>query len=142
MFRDYTYIVTGCTGHVGNVLTKKLLAEGCRVVGFARSPKKAAVVFQDKAPEFVYGDITDPNDIERLFVGEGPFAVIHTAAKVSIGEDARSELKKVTVQGTQKPGRCLSAPSRQKVFAHLFDGGDPSRAYPARRPEQLCARAL
>ena len=101
MFRDYTYIVTGCTGHVGNVLTKKLLAEGCRVVGFARSPKKAAVVFQDKAPEFVYGDITDPNDIERLFVGEGPFAVIHTAAKVSIGEDARSELKKVTVQGTQ-----------------------------------------
>ena len=41
MFRDYTYIVTGCTGHVGNVLTKKLLAEGCRVVGFARSPKKS-----------------------------------------------------------------------------------------------------
>ena len=90
MFQDYTYIVTGCTGYVGNVLTKKLLAEGCRVVGFARSFKKAAVVFKEKAPEIVYGDITDPNDIEKLFVGEGPFAVIHTAAKVSIGEDARS----------------------------------------------------
>ena len=118
MFRDYTYIVTGCTGHVGNVLTKKLLAEGCRVVGFARSPKKAAVVFQDKAPEFVYGDITDPNDIERLFVGEGPFAVIHTAAKVSIGEDARSELEKVTVQGTQNlVDACLHHPV--KKFLHI-----------------------
>ena len=118
MFQDYTYIVTGCTGYVGNVLTKKLLAEGCRVVGFARSPKKAAVVFKENAPEFVYGDITDPNDIEKLFVGEGPFAVIHTAAKVSIGEDARSELEKVTVQGTQNlVDACLRHPV--KKFLHI-----------------------
>ena len=118
MFQDYTYIVTGCTGYVGNVLTKKLLAEGCRVVGFARSPKKAAVVFKEKAPEIVYGDITDPNDIEKLFVGEGPFAVIHTAAKVSIGEDARSELEKVTVQGTQNlVDACLRHPV--KKFLHI-----------------------
>ena len=77
-----TYIVTGCTGYVGNVLTKKLMAEGCRVVGFARSPEKVKRVFGDNAPEIVYGDISNAADVEKLFEGEGPFAVIHTAAKV------------------------------------------------------------
>ena len=55
MNRDITYIVTGCTGYVGNVLTKKLIAEGCRVVGFARSREKFERVFEDRAPEAVYG---------------------------------------------------------------------------------------
>ena len=58
MNRDITYIVTGCTGYVGNVLTKKLIAEGCRVVGFARSREKFERVFEDRAPEIVYGDIS------------------------------------------------------------------------------------
>ena len=34
-----TYIVTGCTGFVGNVLTKKLQREGARVIGLARSER-------------------------------------------------------------------------------------------------------
>lgn len=101
MNKDITYIVTGCTGYVGNVLTKKLLAEGCRVVGLARSREKAARVFYDVAPEIVYGDITNRADVESLFGGDGPFIVIHTVAKVTIGEGSAKELYDVTVKGTQ-----------------------------------------
>ncbi len=101
MDKNMTYIVTGCTGYVGNVLTKKLLAEGCRVIGLARSPKKAAAVYADGAPELVFGDIADSRDVNKLFDGDGPFCVIHTAAKVTIGEASAQELYGVTVRGTQ-----------------------------------------
>ena len=45
MRSDLTYIVTGCTGYVGNVITKKLLDEGCNVVGLARDEEKVKRVF-------------------------------------------------------------------------------------------------
>ncbi len=96
-----TYIVTGCTGYVGNVLTKKLLAEGCRVRGLARSREKAARIFGDNAPALVFGDIADDAALDALFAGEGPFIVIHTIAKVTIGEGSRKELYDVTVEGTR-----------------------------------------
>lgn len=101
MDKSTTYIVTGCTGYVGNVFTKKLLAEGCRVVGFARNPKKAETVFAGGAPELVFGDIANRQDVEKLFAGSGPFAVVHTVAKVTIGEGSTQELYGVTVRGTQ-----------------------------------------
>ena len=62
MDRGVTYIVTGCTGYVGNVLTKKLLAENCRVIGFARSHQKAEQVFKEQKPAFVFGDIANRAD--------------------------------------------------------------------------------
>lgn len=111
-----TYIVTGCTGYVGNVLTKKLMAEGCRVVGFARSPEKVKRVFGDNAPEIVYGDISNAADVEKLFECEGPFAVIHTAAKVSIGEDSEKELHAVTVEGTRNVVESCCRHSAKKLL--------------------------
>ncbi|MBQ4268852.1 MAG: NAD-dependent epimerase/dehydratase family protein [Clostridia bacterium] len=101
MKKDVTYIVTGCTGYVGNVITKKLLDEGCSVVGLARNKEKFERVFGDKKPEVVYGDIRKESDLEKLFVGGGAFVVFHTVAYVSIGEGDKKELYDVTVGGTE-----------------------------------------
>lgn len=98
---DLTYIVTGCTGYVGNVITKKLLDLGCNVIGLARSEKKVEIVFKDQKPTIVYGDIRNKEDLEKLFIGEGPFVVFHTVAYVSIGEGDKQELYDVTVGGTK-----------------------------------------
>lgn len=102
MYKDSVYIVTGCTGYVGNVLTKKLLDDGCRVIGFARNEQKFNKVFKDKKPQAVFGDVSNQEDVERLFAcaGEGA-VVIHTVAKVTIGEGTEKELYDVTVTGTK-----------------------------------------
>lgn len=100
MNRDLTYIVTGCTGYVGNVLTKKLLDLGCNVVGLARSEEKFNRVFTDKRPKVVYGDIRDKEALRPLFDSESEKVVIHTVAYVSIGEGDKKELYDVTVGGT------------------------------------------
>jgi len=101
MNKNYTYIVTGCTGYVGNVFTKKLLDEGCHVIGLARSEEKFNRVFNDKRPEVVYGDIRCKDDLRKLFIGDEPKVVIHTVAYVSIGEGDKNELFDVTVNGTK-----------------------------------------
>lgn len=111
-----TYIVTGCTGYVGNVLTKKLLKEGCNVRGFARSRAKFERVFKDEAPQAVFGDISNKSDVDGLFEGDGPFYVIHTVAKVSIGEDSAAELEKVTVEGTKNVAECCIEHGAKKLL--------------------------
>ena len=101
MDKQATYIVTGCTGYVGNVLTKRLLELGCRVVGLARSEEKFARVFSGQKPDVVYGDLRNEASLRPLFAGEGKKIVIHTAAYVSIGEGNGQELLDVTVGGTE-----------------------------------------
>ena len=101
MDANITYIVTGCTGYVGNVLTKKLMQEGCKVVGLARSREKARRVFGGNAPELIFGDVRSESDVDALFRGEGPFVVVHTAAYISIGEGDAAEMFAVNVGGTK-----------------------------------------
>ena len=133
------YIVTGCTGYVGNVLTKKLLAEGCRVRGLARSREKAARIFGDSAPELVFGDISDSAALDALFAGEGPFVVIHTIAKVTIGEGSKKELHAVTVDGTRaivemcvERGAKLLQVSSTEALGGVFDENVTYHPDPAR----------
>ena len=102
MYKENTYIVTGCTGFVGNVLTKKLMSDNVNVIGFARSEKKVKQVFGDNAPKIVYGDISNKQDVEKLFeMANENTVVIHTVAKVSIGECSNDVMMKVTVEGTK-----------------------------------------
>ncbi len=117
MYRDSVYIVTGCTGYVGNVLTKKLLDDGCRVIGFARSEEKWERVFKDKKPQAVFGDISKQEDVERLFscAPEGA-VVLHTVAKVTIGEGTQKELYDVTVTGTRLVVQACLAHKAKKLL--------------------------
>ena len=76
MEQNYTYIVTGCTGYVGNVITKKLMESGHKVIGLARSKEKVKKVFKDNPPSsIIYGDIRNKDDLDKLFIGKGPFIV-------------------------------------------------------------------
>lgn len=58
-------------------------------------------MFGNNAPQIVYGDIRNKDDIKKLFIGERPFVVIHTVAYVSIGEGDAKEMHDVTVNGTK-----------------------------------------
>ena len=112
------YIVTGCTGYVGNVFTKKLMSEGRRVIGLARSEEKVRRVFGENPPEVVYGDIRNPDDLEKLFPEDAEYVVIHTVAYVTIGEGSEKDLFEITVGGTENMVRA-ALNHRAAKFLHI-----------------------
>ncbi len=102
MVTDYNYIITGATGFVGSVFAKRLISLGCKVTGFIRNEQKAKLVFKNLPIDLVVGDISSSDDVARLFKkADDKTVVIHTVAKVSIGEAKISELMSITVGGTK-----------------------------------------
>ena len=89
-------IVTGATGHIGNVLVRELLAEGAVV-------RVLVLPDADKRPlaglnvEIVYGDVTDLVSLKSAFAGAE--SVFHLAGIVTIMPGMASVLERVNVGG-------------------------------------------
>jgi nucleoside-diphosphate-sugar epimerase len=77
-------LVVGGAGYVGNVLVRRLLAEGHRVRVLDRllfdHGSALAGIFEDPGFEFIRGDLRDPGDLERSL--EGVTDVVLLAALV------------------------------------------------------------
>jgi dihydroflavonol-4-reductase len=84
-------VVTGATGHIGNVLVRELIANG-------QSVRALVLPDDDRRPllglnnEIVYGDVTDLPSLESAFSGAD--TVLHLAGIVTI----MSSMKKVLEQ--------------------------------------------
>jgi dihydroflavonol-4-reductase len=89
-------IITGATGHIGNVLVRELLAEGAVV-------RVLVLPHDDKRPlaglnvEIVYGDVTDLVSLKSAFAGAE--FVFHLAGIVTIMPGMASALERVNVGG-------------------------------------------
>ena len=89
-------IVTGATGHIGNVLVRELLARGVVV-------RALVLPDDDKRPlagldiETVHGDVTDPVSLKAAFAGAE--LVFHLAGIVTIMPGMASVLARVNVGG-------------------------------------------
>jgi len=89
-------IVTGATGHIGNVLVRELLAAGTVV-------RVLVLPDDDKRPlaglnvEIVYGDVTDLVSLKSAFAGAE--FVLHLAGIVTIMPGMASVLERVNVGG-------------------------------------------
>ncbi|MGN0814120.1 MAG: NAD-dependent epimerase/dehydratase family protein [Candidatus Coproplasma sp.] len=118
MEKNCIYVVTGCTGYVGNVLTKRLMQDNLRVIGLARSSEKVKRVYGDNPPEIVYGDVRNPEDVEKLFNEDAEYVVIHTVAYVTIGEGSKQDLFDITVGGTRNVVE-EALKHRVKKFLHI-----------------------
>jgi dihydroflavonol-4-reductase len=92
------WLVTGATGHIGNVLVRKLIERGEKV---------RALIWrgEDTAPlhgldvEFVEGDVLDPSSLFEAF--RGVKGVFHLAGVISIMPGAQPIIRDVNVQGTK-----------------------------------------
>jgi len=89
-------IVTGATGHIGNVLVRELLAEGA-VVRVLVLPDDDERPLAGLNVEIVYGDITDPVSLKSAFAGAE--LVFHLAGIVTIMPSMASVLERVNVGG-------------------------------------------
>lgn len=90
-------IVTGATGHIGNVLVRELVAKGIAVRALVL-PDERPVSISTLPIEMVRGDVTDYASLQKAF--EGVMCVYHLAGIVTIGSGKRKILQKVNVEGT------------------------------------------
>jgi nucleoside-diphosphate-sugar epimerase len=92
-------MITGGTGFIGYHTVLALLEGGHEVSLLVRSEEKLRKIYQDRAPRFVCGDVTDQEKVMQAL--EGCDGVIHTAAMVSIDKKDAERVYDTNVGGTK-----------------------------------------
>jgi len=91
-------LVTGATGHIGNVLVRKLLERGEKVRVLIL-PGESRVPLAGLNIETVEGDVLDTSSLFNAF--KGVRGVFHLAGIISIMPGANPVVHKVNVEGTR-----------------------------------------
>lgn len=91
-------LVTGATGHIGNVLVRQLLAMGERVRALVL-PDEDKTPIQDLDIEIIEGDVLDYPSLLKAF--HGIDTIFHLAGMISILPDKDQFLHSVNVAGTR-----------------------------------------
>jgi len=92
-----TTLVTGATGHIGNVLVRKLINKGEKVRALIL-PGEDTSSLQGVAVEKVEGDVLDLSSLWKSF--QGIRGVFHLAGVITIMPGENSLVRKVNVEGT------------------------------------------
>lgn len=114
-------VVTGATGHIGNVLVRKLLADG-KEVKVVVAPGDDLKPIEDLDVELVYADVRDPGSLLSAF--DGAEYVYHLAGIISIGSSKSKLLWGVNVDGTKNViDACIRAGVKRLLYVssiHAF----------------------
>ena len=89
-------LVTGATGHVGNVLIKELKKQGFEVYGLVM-PFDRIDYIKDNC-KILYGNVLDLEGLKYLF--QDMNFIIHTAGLIDIGSGNKKQLFNVNINGT------------------------------------------
>lgn len=123
-------LVTGATGFIGSQLTAELVLRGyqARVL---RRPGSKTLMLDGLPVEHVYGDILQPDAVERAVAGCE--WVFHVAALASYWRVQREQVYAVNVQGTKVVmDACLRAGVRRVVYTSSVAAiGIPRNGRPA-----------
>jgi len=106
--------VTGATGHVGNVLIRELLTQGC-VIRALVLPDDDCRSLNKLNVEIVHGDITNPSELLAAFSGVD--LVFHLAGIVTIMPGMAEVLERVNVGGIRNViTACRATEVRRLVY--------------------------
>ena len=92
------YFITGATGFVGGVLTRKLREQGHEVRALVRNVDKAGDL-KAIGVELFKGDVTDKESMREAMTGVD--GIFHVAGWYKIGAHDKSGGEKVNIQGTK-----------------------------------------
>ncbi len=107
-------VVTGATGHIGNVLVRELLSSGQDVRAIVPTGEDATAL-DGLAVQVVEGDVRDMDSLTQAF--EGSELVYHLAGIVAIVGGKRESLDEVNVQGTRNVVQaCLITGVRRLIY--------------------------
>ncbi|MFA6649263.1 MAG: NAD-dependent epimerase/dehydratase family protein, partial [Candidatus Izemoplasmatales bacterium] len=106
-------IVTGATGHIGNVLVKQLFQKGYEVIAIVL-PKDDCKMIEPYA-EIVLGNILDVAFLETAL--KNVDFVFHLAGIVEIGSGKKQSIFKVNVEGTRNVvNACLKNHIKRLIY--------------------------
>ena len=112
-------VVTGATGHIGNVLIRELLTRGERV-------RAVIPPFEDTTPleglevERVEGDVQNVDSLTQAF--NGADVVYHLAGIISILPGKTKLLYQINVEGTRNVVEaCLKSKVRRLVYTSSIE---------------------
>lgn len=91
-------LVTGATGHIGNVLVRKLLERGEKVRALIL-PGESRLPLQGLDVELVEGDVLDTSSLFNAF--RSVRGIFHLAGIISIMPGSNPTVRKVNVEGTR-----------------------------------------
>ena len=106
------WLVTGATGHIGNVLVRKLLRRKERVRALI-PPGESCIPLEGLDVDLVQGDVLDPASLNSAL--KGTHGIFHLAGVISILPGADPFVRKVNVQGTRNVLRAAQDAQVAKV---------------------------
>ena len=107
-------LVTGATGHLGNVLVRHLLAHQVPVRAMVRQHSDASHL-DGLSIELAHADLHDPQAVRKAV--DGIDVVFHCAGLVSITAGKESQLHQTNVEGTKNVlDACIDAKVRRLVY--------------------------
>lgn len=115
-------VVTGATGHIGNVLVRELVSKGERIRAIV-PPIEDISSIKAFDLEIVEGDVRDYGSLVKAF--NGAEYVYHLAGIVSISSGRNRLLHEVNVEGTKNVVRaCIQSKIKRLVYVssiHAFE---------------------
>jgi len=117
-------LVTGGTGHLGNVLVRELEETG-KSVRVLALPNEETIALEGTRAEILTGNILDPSSLDRAM--DGVDTVFHMAGLVSIEPGREDMLYKVNVDGTKN---VLSAAMKAGVGKLIYTSSIHALARP------------
>jgi dihydroflavonol-4-reductase len=107
-------VITGATGHLGNVLVRKLLYQN-KKVRVVILPGENTASLEGLEVDKVEGDVRDPDSLRRAF--QGADLVFHCAGVISILPGQNQQLYQVNVLGTRNVvNMCLETRVKRLVY--------------------------
>ena len=107
--------VTGATGHIGNVLIRKLTGTGVKIRALVL-PGEDLKPLKDTGAEIVIGDVRDKKSLIKAF--SGAKTVFHLAGIISIVRGQRNLLEEVNVRGTKNViDACINTGAERLIYA-------------------------
>lgn len=92
------WLVTGATGHIGNVLVRKLIERGEKVRALIL-PNECGASIQDLEVEAIEGDILNKESLYKSM--KGVKGVFHLAGVISIMPGSDEVVRRVNIEGTR-----------------------------------------
>jgi dihydroflavonol-4-reductase len=107
-------VVTGATGHIGNVLVRELLADGEQVRAFVL-PEDDLAPLANLDVEIFHGDILNYESLLKAFAGAD--IVYHLAAIISLDPKDLPAMREINISGTTAViEACLERKVRRLVY--------------------------